>query len=122
MAQDEEAGLVSAGAGEPAGWKRRWTMLLMCYVAFCLCNLDRVNMRWAAGVLSNPRSHWSPPVKAPQSPSDYLDIAISKPQCLGISSTLTVRLLPCSIAILPISKAAGWDSATVGLVQSSFFW
>ena len=27
-----------------------------------------------------------------------------------------------SIAILPMSQQYGWDSATVGLVQSSFFW
>ena len=44
---------------------------VLCFVAFALCNMDRVNM---------------------------------------------------SIAILPMSQQYGWDSATVGLVQSSFFW
>jgi len=27
-----------------------------------------------------------------------------------------------SIAILPMAEQYGWDAATVGLVQSSFFW
>lgn len=27
-----------------------------------------------------------------------------------------------SIAILPMSKEFNWNSATVGLIQSSFFW
>lgn len=27
-----------------------------------------------------------------------------------------------SIAILPMSKEYNWNSATVGLIQSSFFW
>lgn len=53
------------------GWRRRWTIVLLCFVAFMLCNMDRVNM---------------------------------------------------SVAILPMSQQYGWDSATVGLVQSSFFW
>lgn len=43
----------------------------LCFVAFMLCNMDRVNM---------------------------------------------------SIAILPMSKQFSWDNATIGLVQSSFFW
>ncbi len=43
----------------------------MCFVAFMLCNMDRVNM---------------------------------------------------SVAVLPMAASYGWSSATVGLVQSSFFW
>ena len=27
-----------------------------------------------------------------------------------------------SIAVLPMSQQYGWDSQTIGLVQSSFFW
>ncbi|KXZ55458.1 hypothetical protein GPECTOR_2g1007 [Gonium pectorale] len=54
-----------------SGWRKRWTVVLLCFVAFVLCNLDRVNM---------------------------------------------------SIAILPMASQFGWDSATMGLVQSSFFW
>ncbi|KAL7158758.1 hypothetical protein ABFS83_02G164500 [Erythranthe nasuta] len=50
---------------------KRWLMVLLCFAAFLLCNMDRVNM---------------------------------------------------SIAILPMSKEFNWDSATVGLIQSSFFW
>ncbi|KAH6756451.1 Major facilitator superfamily protein [Perilla frutescens var. hirtella] len=61
---------------EPAKpwWKqfpKRWVMVLLCFAAFLLCNMDRVNM---------------------------------------------------SIAILPMSKEFNWNSATVGLIQSSFFW
>ncbi|KAL3829674.1 hypothetical protein ACJIZ3_018476 [Penstemon smallii] len=50
---------------------KRWVMVLLCFSAFLLCNMDRVNM---------------------------------------------------SIAILPMSKEFNWNSATVGLIQSSFFW
>ncbi|KAG2452408.1 hypothetical protein HYH02_002651 [Chlamydomonas schloesseri] len=68
-------GLVSdtvAGAGVGAfGWQKRWTVVALCFVAFVLCNLDRVNM---------------------------------------------------SVAILPMASQYGWDAATMGLVQSSFFW
>ncbi len=52
-------------------WQRRFTIVGLCFTAFMLCNMDRVNM---------------------------------------------------SIAILPMSKQFGWDSAKIGLVQSSFFW
>ncbi|XP_050237801.1 ascorbate transporter, chloroplastic [Mercurialis annua] len=50
---------------------RRWGIVLLCFMAFLLCNMDRVNM---------------------------------------------------SIAILPMSQEFNWNSATVGLIQSSFFW
>ncbi|KAK6918372.1 Major facilitator superfamily [Dillenia turbinata] len=55
-------------------WKqfpKRWVIVLLCFMAFLLCNMDRVNM---------------------------------------------------SIAILPMSQEFKWNSATVGLIQSSFFW
>ncbi|XP_050384867.1 ascorbate transporter, chloroplastic [Argentina anserina] len=56
-----------------AWWEipKRWVIVLLCFTAFLLCNMDRVNM---------------------------------------------------SIAILPMSKEFNWNSATVGLIQSSFFW
>ncbi|GIL79556.1 hypothetical protein Vretimale_12236 [Volvox reticuliferus] len=53
------------------GWRKRWTVVGLCFLAFVLCNLDRVNM---------------------------------------------------SIAILPMATQYGWSAATMGLVQSSFFW
>ncbi|KAL3137321.1 putative anion transporter 4, chloroplastic [Trebouxia sp. C0010 RCD-2024] len=64
---------VSAKEVSPTGkrWKRRWTIIGLCFIAFMLCNMDRVNM---------------------------------------------------SIAILPMAKQYGWDTATIGIVQSSFFW
>ena len=52
-------------------WQRRYTIVALCFIAFMLCNMDRVNM---------------------------------------------------SIAILPMAKQYAWDSQTIGLVQSSFFW
>ncbi|MCL7041678.1 hypothetical protein MKW94_002463 [Papaver nudicaule] len=50
---------------------KRWVIVLLCFVAFLLCNMDRVNM---------------------------------------------------SIAILPMAAEFNWNPATVGLIQSSFFW
>ncbi|EXC01477.1 Sodium-dependent phosphate transport protein 1 [Morus notabilis] len=50
---------------------KRWVIVVLCFSAFLLCNMDRVNM---------------------------------------------------SIAILPMSSEYNWNPATVGLIQSSFFW
>ncbi|KAI3974991.1 hypothetical protein MKX01_005102 [Papaver californicum] len=50
---------------------KRWVIVLLCFTAFLLCNMDRVNM---------------------------------------------------SIAILPMAAEFNWSPATVGLIQSSFFW
>ncbi|WRX33895.1 Major facilitator superfamily - like 10 [Theobroma cacao] len=50
---------------------KRWVIVILCFSAFLLCNMDRVNM---------------------------------------------------SIAILPMSAEFNWNPATVGLIQSSFFW
>ncbi|RZC57272.1 hypothetical protein C5167_004579 [Papaver somniferum] len=50
---------------------KRWVIVLLCFTAFLLCNMDRVNM---------------------------------------------------SIAILPMAAEFNWNPATVGLIQSSFFW
>lgn len=60
--------------GVSAWWQqfpKRWTIVVLCFFSFLLCNMDRVNM---------------------------------------------------SIAILPMSAEYGWSPATVGLIQSSFFW
>ncbi|KAL8541166.1 hypothetical protein ACS0TY_002438 [Phlomoides rotata] len=69
-----KAALPEAVEPTKSWWKqfpKRWVMVLLCFSAFLLCNMDRVNM---------------------------------------------------SIAILPMSKEYNWNSATVGLIQSSFFW
>ncbi|KAL8499977.1 hypothetical protein ACS0TY_019831 [Phlomoides rotata] len=67
--------VLAEGIGQTNPWwkkfPKRWVMVLLCFGAFLLCNMDRVNM---------------------------------------------------SIAILPMSKEFNWNSATVGLIQSSFFW
>lgn len=65
------AGSVEQSVENTVGWRRRWSIVAMCFAAFMLCNMDRVNM---------------------------------------------------SIAILPMSESFSWSSATIGLVQSSFFW
>ena len=28
----------------PSRWQRRWTIVALCFLAFMLCNMDRVNM------------------------------------------------------------------------------
>ncbi|XP_058084284.1 ascorbate transporter, chloroplastic-like [Magnolia sinica] len=60
---------------KPSYWweqfPKRWVIVLLCFSAFLLCNMDRVNM---------------------------------------------------SIAILPMAAEFNWSPATVGLIQSSFFW
>mmetsp|Transcript_34740 Transcript_34740/g.75952 ORF Transcript_34740/g.75952 Transcript_34740/m.75952 type:complete len:547 (-) Transcript_34740:856-2496(-) len=53
------------------GWQRRYVMIGLCFLAFLLCNMDRVNM---------------------------------------------------SIAIIDMKDEFQWDSSTMGVVQSSFFW
>ncbi|XP_065859613.1 ascorbate transporter, chloroplastic isoform X1 [Euphorbia lathyris] len=70
-----EAVLIGGNLQKASPWweqfPKRWAIVLLCFSAFLLCNMDRVNM---------------------------------------------------SIAILPMSQEFNWNSATVGLIQSSFFW
>ncbi|XP_037492858.1 ascorbate transporter, chloroplastic [Jatropha curcas] len=70
-----EAVLVEGNLQGTSPWweqfPKRWVIVLLCFMAFLLCNMDRVNM---------------------------------------------------SIAILPMSQEFNWNSTTVGLIQSSFFW
>ncbi|XP_048421272.1 ascorbate transporter, chloroplastic-like isoform X1 [Pyrus x bretschneideri] len=69
-----EAVLAGGNVRKLSSWweiPRRWVIVLLCFTAFLLCNMDRVNM---------------------------------------------------SIAILPMSHEFNWNNATVGLIQSSFFW
>ncbi|XP_020219232.1 ascorbate transporter, chloroplastic [Cajanus cajan] len=70
-----EAVLLEGNVPQVSSWwqqfPKRWVIVLLCFAAFLLCNMDRVNM---------------------------------------------------SIAILPMSQEFNWNSATVGLIQSSFFW
>ncbi|XP_047156369.1 ascorbate transporter, chloroplastic-like isoform X2 [Vigna umbellata] len=71
----DEAILLEGNVPQVSSWwqkfPKRWVVVLLCFAAFLLCNMDRVNM---------------------------------------------------SIAILPMSQEFKWNSATVGLIQSSFFW
>lgn len=69
----DQDGAVAKGPGtvQSTGFPQRFTIVLLCFVAFMLCNMDRVNM---------------------------------------------------SIAVLPMQQEFGWNSQTLGIVQSSFFW
>ena len=58
-------------AAASKAWPQRFTIVGLCFFAFMLCNMDRVNM---------------------------------------------------SIAVLPMQQQYGWNSQTLGIVQSSFFW
>lgn len=58
-------------AAATKSWPQRFTIIALCFLAFMLCNMDRVNM---------------------------------------------------SIAVLPMQQQYGWNSQTLGIVQSSFFW
>nr|GMD61967.1 ascorbate transporter, chloroplastic [Ipomoea batatas] len=74
VSPDGEAVLIDGAEQAKPWWEqfpKRWVIVLLCFAAFLLCNMDRVNM---------------------------------------------------SIAILPMSKEFNWNSATVGIIQSSFFW
>jgi ACS family sodium-dependent inorganic phosphate cotransporter len=52
----------AGGEGEEAattGWRRRWTVVGLCFVAFMLCNMDRVNM--SVAILPMREQYgWSP--------------------------------------------------------------
>lgn len=41
---DDRSASAKAKARDNPGWKRRWTIVALCFVAFMLCNMDRVNM------------------------------------------------------------------------------
>ncbi|XP_010923100.1 probable anion transporter 1, chloroplastic isoform X2 [Elaeis guineensis] len=70
--EEEEDGWVAAVSSLGLDkFPKRWVIVILCFSAFLLCNMDRVNM---------------------------------------------------SIAILPMSAEFNWNPATVGLIQSSFFW
>ena len=68
--QHQETSDHTAAATSKA-WPQRFTIVGLCFFAFMLCNMDRVNM---------------------------------------------------SIAVLPMQQQYAWNSQTLGIVQSSFFW
>jgi hypothetical protein len=74
--KDDRAKIVKAVPDEvvkeaTTGWQERYTIVVLCFLAFLLCNMDRVNM---------------------------------------------------SIAIISMKDEFMWDTTTMGVVQSSFFW
>ncbi|KAG1337741.1 Ascorbate transporter, chloroplastic [Cocos nucifera] len=69
--EEEDGGVAAVSSVGLEKFPKRWVIVILCFSAFLLCNMDRVNM---------------------------------------------------SIAILPMSADFNWNPATVGLIQSSFFW
>jgi ACS family sodium-dependent inorganic phosphate cotransporter len=41
---DDASGASSSSSPTTSSWRRRWTVVALCFVAFMLCNMDRVNM------------------------------------------------------------------------------
>lgn len=56
-AQEGDAG--HGTAVSPSGWQKRWTIVGLCFVAFLLCNMDRVNMSIAILPMSE-EFNWTP--------------------------------------------------------------
>ena len=56
--QRVSSGLTSDEGSSTSGWKRRWSIIAMCFAAFMLCNMDRVNMSIAILPMSEAFS-WS---------------------------------------------------------------
>lgn len=99
-----EAILVEGNLQNASPWwqqfPRRWVIVLLCFASFLLCNMDRVSLCFAY----------------------FVQVCRI---CFFLSRVYVVRCLwqvNMSIAILPMSQEFNWNSATVGLIQSSFFW
>lgn len=76
---------------------KRWMIVILCFSAFLLCNMDRV-----IGFINSKFSK-------------IFELFVQ----FFIHKFWQVNM---SIAILPMSAEFGWNPATVGLIQSSFFW
>lgn len=98
-----EAVLVEGNLPNATPWwqqfPRRWVIVLLCFASFLLCNMDRVSV------------------------CIYIcSFSYIFPYCLFYWMRMLVGQVNMSIAILPMSQEYSWNSATVGLIQSSFFW
>ena len=133
------SGSYSGGSGgggavsrDKPGWQRRWTMVAMCFVAFmvgggtcrtCLVGPGALAMHWHSSklrALARPRcmrmrGECRPPLPTIPTPA-FPSRPAPPPQLCNMDR------VNMSIAILPISQQYQWTSATIGLVQSSFFW
>lgn len=84
---------------------KRWVIVVLCFSAFLLCNMDRVSFPMNVYLFTYLFS-WA---------------VISSVE-EGIEQYSIVWQVNMSIAILPMSSEFNWNPATVGLIQSSFFW
>ncbi|MFQ6633356.1 hypothetical protein Gotur_011824 [Gossypium turneri] len=98
--ENNEAILVERDIPWWQSFPKRWVIVLLCFAAFLLCNMDRVS-----NSLINYRT------------TIHLYMLADSAVCY-----IFVLKVNMSIAILPMSKEFNWNSATVGLIQSSFFW
>lgn len=99
-----EAILVEGNLQNASPWwqqfPRRWVIVLLCFASFLLCNMDRVSSICCLFSVLIWRIH--------------IYFSLLYERCLW--------QVNMSIAILPMSQEYNWSSATVGLIQSSFFW
>lgn len=97
-----EAILVEGNLQNTSPWwqqfPRRWVIVLLCFASFLLCNMDRV--------------------------STFCLLCTNLQQIFLLLRVYRMGMwqVNMSIAILPMSQQFNWNSATVGLIQSSFFW
>lgn len=99
-----EAVLVEGNLQNVSPWwqqfPRRWVIVLLCFASFLLCNMDRVSK--CCLFLYKFEGYI------------FFQLLLYFLRCLW--------QVNMSIAILPMSQEYNWSSATVGLIQSSFFW
>ncbi|KAA3456781.1 sodium-dependent phosphate transport protein 1, chloroplastic-like [Gossypium australe] len=91
---------------------RRWVIVILCFSAFLLCNMDRVSLFYLCF------DSWRKGNTLKMTFSFIVTIII----IIIIRSDLIQLKVNMSIAILPMSAEFNWNPATVGLIQSSFFW
>ncbi|KZV57648.1 putative anion transporter 2, chloroplastic-like [Dorcoceras hygrometricum] len=86
---------------------KRWVMVLLCFSAFLLL-LYFVQVNSCSQL----------------SPCSVCENWLNRDRIIQqtITSAAFIIQVNMSIAILPMSKEFNWNSATVGLIQSSFFW
>ena len=107
----------SLGAGrvkDHTGWKRRWTIVALCFFAFMLCNMDRVNMSIAILPISQQHQWSSTTVGLVQSSFfwGYLLTQVSEPGRRWCHCRYPIRaglpaFLPAGLPLLVCPAALG---------------
>ena len=130
----------STSSLRPRGWQRRWGMVAMCFVAFMVSVVGAEPAGGAAGGESQGGGNrgdgatvhlrWCHAIRTafPLICAACALMTTSPCRCTAAPYLRTACQLcnmdrvNMSIAILPISQQYQWNAATIGLVQSSFFW